>query len=154
MLTRQICWYHHTGYLENQKNGGIIFFGLIDRAFCNAFIAFNKITKAKMKSLDFQRRVAPSLISRGSPLKVGWQLSYAPPTGSNKRKSLTYSVPQSIQKENLGVHWPNYDKNRGRCEVCAKDKQEVCPISNVLHVTYSFVWMKRKIVSQSFMTCK
>ena len=29
-----------------------IFFGLIDRALCNAFIAFNKITKAKMKSLD------------------------------------------------------------------------------------------------------
>ena len=30
-----------------------IFFGSIDRALCNAFIAFNKITKTKMKSLDF-----------------------------------------------------------------------------------------------------
>ena len=59
-------------YLENQKNGGIdFFFGLIDRALCNAFIAFNKITKAKMKSLYFRRRLAQSLITHGRPLKVG-----------------------------------------------------------------------------------
>ena len=48
-----------------------IFFGLIDRALCNAFIAFNKITKAKMKSLYFRRRLAQSLITHGRPLKVG-----------------------------------------------------------------------------------
>ena len=37
------------GYLENQKNWWHrIFFGLIDRALCNTFIAFNKITKAKI----------------------------------------------------------------------------------------------------------
>ena len=87
-----------------------IFFGLIDQALCNAFIAFNKITKAKMKSLDFRRRVAQSLITRGRPPKVGQPLSYAPPAASKNRKSLTYSVPQSIRKENLGVHWSNYDK--------------------------------------------
>ena len=37
---------------KSKKWWHIIFFGLIDRALCNAFIAFNKITKAKMKSLD------------------------------------------------------------------------------------------------------
>ena len=72
---------------------------------------------------------------------------------SKKRKSLTYSVPQSIWKENLGVHWPNYGKKR-HCEVCAKDKQEACP-----HIKYSacdvFLCLnERKIVLQSFMTCK
>ena len=101
-----------------------IYFVLIDRALCNAFIAFNKITKAKMKSLDFRRRVAKSLITRGYPSKVGRPLSYAPPAASKKRMSLTYSIPQSIRKENLGFHWPDYDKKRGCCEVCAKDKQE------------------------------
>ena len=105
-----------------------IFYGLIDWALCNAFIAFNKVTKAKMKSLDFQRRgVAQSVITRGHPMKVGWSFSYAPPAASKKRKSLTYSVPQSIQKENVGVHWPNYNKKHGRCEVCAKEKQEAHP---------------------------
>ena len=54
-------------------------------------------------------------------------LSYAPSTASKKRKWLTCSVPQSIQKENLVVHWSDYDKKRGRCEVCAKDKQESRP---------------------------
>ena len=55
-------------------------------------------------------------------------ISYARPAASKKRKLLTYSLPQSIQEENLGVHWPNYDKKkRGRCEVCEKDKQEACP---------------------------
>ena len=111
---------------KSKKWWHIIFFGLIDGALCNAFIAFSKITKAKLKSLDFQRRAAQSLVTRGRPPKVGRPLSYAPPAASKKRKSLTYSVPQSIRKENLGVHWPNYDKKRGRCEVCAKDKQEAC----------------------------
>ena len=130
------------------------FFGLIDRALCNAFITFNKITKAKMKSLYFRRRLAQSLITHGRPLKVGRPLSYAPPTASKKRKSLTYSVPQSIRKENLEVHWPNYYQKRGRCEVCARTSKKLAPISNVVHVMCSFVWMKRKIVSQSSMNCK
>ena len=51
---------------KSKKWGHRIFFGLIDRALCNAFIAFNKITKATMKSLDFRRRVAQSLITRGN----------------------------------------------------------------------------------------
>ena len=55
------------GYLENKKKWWHrTFFALIDRALCNAFIAFNKITKATMKSLDFRRRVAQSLITRGN----------------------------------------------------------------------------------------
>ena len=112
---------------KSKKWGHRIFFGLIDRALCNAFIAFNKITKAKMKSLDFRRRVAQSLITRGRPPKIGRPLSYDPPAASKKRKPLTYFIPQSIRKANLGVYWPNYDKKRGRCEVCAKDKQEACP---------------------------
>ena len=123
-------WWHRT------------FFGLIDRALCNAFIAFNKITKAKMKSLDSWRRVAQSLIARGRPPKVGWPLSYAPPAASKKRKSLKNSVPQSIQKENLGVHWPNYDKKHGRCEVCAKDKQEAH--SNIKCVCDVFLCLNEK----------
>ena len=80
-----------------------------------------------MKSLDFQRMVAQFLITRGHPSKVGRPLSYAPPAASKKRKSLTYSVPQSILNEILGVRWPSYDKKCGRCEVCAKDKQEARP---------------------------
>ena len=52
---------------------------MIDRTLCNAFIAFNKITEAKMKSLDFRRRVAQSLITRGCPPKVGQPVPYAPP---------------------------------------------------------------------------
>ena len=58
-------------YRKSKKWWQKIFFGLIDRALCNAFIAFNKITKGKMKSLDFQRRVAQFLITRGRLPKVG-----------------------------------------------------------------------------------
>ena len=52
-----------------------IFFGLIDRALCNAFISFNKMTGGKMKSRLFRRMVAQSLITHGRPPKVGRPLS-------------------------------------------------------------------------------
>ena len=91
-----------------------------------------------MKSLDFRRRVGQSLITRGRPPKVGRPLSYAPPVASKKRK-FTYSVPQSILKENLGVHWPSYDKNVVVMRHVQRISKRLAPISNVVHVMYSFV---------------
>ena len=105
-----------------------ILFGLIDRALCNAFLTFNRITKVKMKSLDFRRRVAQSLITRGGPPKVGQLLLYAPPAASKKIKLLTYSVPQSIRKENLEVHWPNHDKKRCYVRYVQKTSKRLAPI--------------------------
>ena len=78
-----------------------IFFGLIDRALCNAFISFNKMRGEKMKSLLFRRMIAQSLITRGRVPKFGRPLSSATPVTSIKRKSMSYSVPLSIRKENV-----------------------------------------------------
>nr|XP_004210406.2 piggyBac transposable element-derived protein 4-like [Hydra vulgaris] len=105
-----------------------IFFGLIERALCNSFIAFNKITGAKMKSLLYRRMVAQSLITRGRLSKVGRPLISLTLQGPlKKRKSLTYSVSSAIRKENLGVHWPKFDSKRGHCEVCAQEKRVARP---------------------------
>ena len=92
-----------------------------------------------MKSLDFRRRVAKSLITRGYPSKVGRPLSYAPPAASKKRMSLTYSIPQSIRKENLGFHWPDYDKNVVVVRYVQRTSKRLTTISNVVHVMCSFV---------------
>ena len=104
-----------------------IFFGLIDRAICNAYVVFKKLDDEKCTSLQFRRSVAQSLLTIARPPKVGRPLSSPAVPSVSKRRKSNYSVPASIRKENRGVHWPIYKKNRGRCEVCSNKKIESRP---------------------------
>ena len=80
------------------------------------------MTNEKIDVLDFRGSVAKSKTPKfGRPLTQPNQLT------AKKRGKLNYLVPESIRKENLGIHWPEYDAKQGRCEVCSKKKQEVKP---------------------------
>ena len=127
---------------------------MIDWALCNAFIAFNIMTRAKMKILHYRKMLAQSLIILGRPPKAGQLSSSAPTASSYKKKSFTYSVVYSFGKANLGVLWPNYDNITVVVGRAQRTSRGLTNTSNSVHAMYSFVWMKRKIASQSIMTCK
>ena len=106
-----------------------IFFGIIDRTLINAYVAYCKIESSKITTLEFRRLVAQTLITLAQPPKVGRPaLSVTPPV-SKKRRSSEFSVPKSIRLQNRGAHWVIYDKKRGRCEECQRNKVESRPHS-------------------------
>ena len=55
VLTRQICWYHHMGYLENQENCGTEFFlvCLIEHYVMHLLLSI-RLLKQKWKVLIFE----------------------------------------------------------------------------------------------------
>ena len=55
VLTRQICWYHHMGYLENKKNGGIEVFlvWMIEHYVMHLLLSI-RLLKQKWKVLIFE----------------------------------------------------------------------------------------------------
>ena len=71
---------------KSRKLRHIIFFGLVDQALCNAFIAFNKITKAKMKSWF---------------LKKGSTISHYPWASFKSRTTFNICSTSCIKKEKV-----------------------------------------------------
>ena len=80
-------WWHH------------IFFGVIDRALCNAYVAYQKVIAEDIRSFNFRRSVAQLLITLGDPLKVGRPLSK--PLSATKRRKSNYSAPASKRRYSL-----------------------------------------------------
>lgn len=103
-----------------------IFFGLVDRSVCNAYVVYKKLKDEDISLLNFRRSVTQSMITKGRPVKLGRPLVTGSQLTAKRRKS-NYSVPASIRKENLGIHWPEHEAKRGRCEVCSKKKLEARP---------------------------
>jgi len=96
----------------------------------NAYIAYSKMTGAKQSSLVFRRNVTLALLTLGKPPKVGRPLSVnASPLISKKRREEKFSTPDTVRKQNLGVHWPEFGNKRARCEVCSINKVEARPYS-------------------------
>ena len=81
-----------------------IFFGLIDRTLVNAAIAYNKLERENMSSLDFRRSVAQSLITLSRKPRVGRSLKGTPPLVVTKRRRVEYSVSSGMRMQNRGVH--------------------------------------------------
>ena len=120
-----------------------IFFSLIERALSSSRITYNKDNAVKLSTLEYRRSVAQSLITMGRKPKIGWPLN-SPSFSGTKRRKTNYSVPPSIRKENLGVHWPIYGKKRARCEVCSKQQFESKPYIKCSAKTSIFALMTRR----------
>lgn len=114
---------------KNVKWWHRLFFGLIDRALTNAYVAYCKVTGRKIPSLQFRRNVTLALITLGRPPKVGRPSSLSSPLVSKKRRKSNFSVTDSIRLQNRGVHWVEFGDKRSRCEVCSKNKIEARPYS-------------------------
>ena len=105
-----------------------ILFGLIDRSSSNAFVVYKKLINCNCTLLNFWRSVAQSLITPEKPPKMGRPISTpSNQLTANKKRKTNYSVPASIRKENVGIHWVIYDQKRGGCEVCSKKKDKSKP---------------------------
>lgn len=105
---------------KNVKWWHQILFGLIDRTITNVYIAFSKVTGVKESSLLFRRNVTLALLTLGKPPKVVRPLSAnASPLLSKKRRKEKFSTPDTVRKQNLGAHWPEFGDKRARCEVCS-----------------------------------
>lgn len=106
-----------------------IFWGILDICFVNAFVIHNMMFP-KMTVLEFRRSVAQGLIVRKP---IGRQKCLKRPSSSPlphpKRGRNSYSVPVDVRIGNRGCHWPQFVKNRGRCEVCSLKKIESRPFS-------------------------
>ena len=142
----QICWYHCMGYLENQKNGGIEFclVWLIEH-YVMHFIALNKITKAKMKSLDFRRRVAQSLITRLVGVVLRTTIIICTTQLHQKRES-RWHIPFLSQfgKKIWRFTGPIMVKNV-IVRYVQRTSKRLAPTSNIVHAMCSFVWMREKL---------
>jgi hypothetical protein len=85
-----------------------IFFGIIDRIFINAMMAYNKLGDTTLSALLFRRYVALSLVTSSHKPKVGRPLCTPPPLVAKKHRKTKYSVSRAIRLENRGAHWVVY----------------------------------------------
>ena len=91
-----------------------IFFGLVSRTLCNAYVVYKKLIESSIRSLQFHRSIAQSLITLIKHPKVGRPLA-APSLGSAKKcRKVSYSVPDSIRLQNIGAHCVIYKSERGQ----------------------------------------
>ncbi|KAJ8048392.1 hypothetical protein HOLleu_00683 [Holothuria leucospilota] len=104
-----------------------LLWGIIDTAFINALIVYKELHGDHSQSvLEFRRNVSRGLLTMAKPIipKRG-RPSMSPNTSSptanqgKKRRGVAPSVPGDVRFHNLGVHWPEYGRERGRCELCS-----------------------------------
>ena len=106
-----------------------ILFGALGRTLCNAYVVYKKHIDPSMNSLEFHCSIAQSLITLSKPPKVGQPLSTPSHGSATKRRKVSYSVPDSIRLQNIGVHCVTFVSERGRCEVCSKKRIQSRPHS-------------------------
>ena len=75
-----------------------------------------------MRSLKFHRSIAKSLITLSKQAKVGRPLSTLEQShGSSKKcREVSYSVPDSIKLQNIGLHYAIYKSEGGQSKVFSK----------------------------------
>lgn len=104
-------------------------------AFINAYIVYKELHGDHSHSvLEFRRNVSRGLLTIAKPInpKRG-RPSMSPNTSSptanqsKKRRGVAASVADDVRFHNLGVHWPEYGRERGRIEICALAKLQSRP---------------------------
>lgn len=109
-----------------------LFWGVIDIIFVNSFVINNKLSESKLTVLQFRRAVAQGLITQG---KCGLKRTTDISPGTSKgrpclqprRGKQLFSTTSDVRLGNLGAHWLQFSKTRGRCEVCSKNNIESKP---------------------------
>lgn len=93
-----------------------LFWGALDIAFVNACIEHGLIF-GKSSAKDFRRSIAQGLmtIKDADKKKKASRGNSASPEPSKRRKE-NYSTIKDVRLGKLGIHWPTFVQNRGRCE--------------------------------------
>ena len=121
-------WWHH------------IFFGLVFRTQCNADVVYEKLiepsVRFKFPQFEFHHSITQSFVTLSKQPKVGRPLSKPSQVLVKKHRKVSYSLPNSIRLQNIGVHYVIYKSERGRCGLCSKRNihsipHSKCCVSNV-----------------------
>ena len=121
---------------KSKKWSHRIFFGLISRTPCNAYVVYKNLTEPSIRSLELHCSIAQFLITLSKQPKVGRPLSTPSHGPAKKRRKISYSVPDSIRLQNIGAHYVTYESEIGRCQVCSKRSiqsrpQSKCSMCNI-----------------------
>ena len=116
-MLRQIYGIHR----KNIKWWHRIFFGLLDMAIVNSFLVFREAADSKISQKEYRRHLAKGL------------LTYSHQATCPKRRKSAFSIPASVRNSNVGVHMPEFNAPKRRCEVCSKDGLESRPTSPCSH---------------------
>ena len=116
-MLRQIYGIHR----KNIKWWHRIFFGLLDMAIVNSFLVYRETENALISQKEYRRHLAKGL------------LTYSHKTVCPKRRKTAFSIPASVRNSNVGVHLPEFNVLKRRCEVCSKDGLESRPTSRCSH---------------------
>ncbi|XP_018013422.1 piggyBac transposable element-derived protein 4-like isoform X2 [Hyalella azteca] len=108
---------------KNIKWWHCIFFGLLDMAIVNSFILYRDAGHPTIDLLDYRRELGTGLLT----------FSTKPKTSCKRRRKSDFSTPASVRLSNVGVHWPQFNVSRGRCQVCSKKGEEARPAVECEH---------------------
>ena len=126
-----------------------IFFCLVSRTLNNAYVVYKKLIAPPIRSLEFHRNIAQSLITLSKQPKIGRPLSKPSHGLTKKRRKVSYSVPDSIRLQNIGAHDVIYKSERRRCKVCSKRSIQSRPHSKC-YMCNVFLCCNEKICSKKF----
>ena len=119
-----LCSIYGVGH-KSKKWWHRIFFGLVSRTLCNAYVVYKKLIESSIRSLEFHHSISQSLIT----LNVGRPLPTSSHGSVKKRRKVSCSVPDLIRLQNIGAHYVIYTSERGRCEACSERSIHLRPHS-------------------------
>lgn len=114
-----------------------LLFAFIDMTLVNSYVIYSEM-HGKLPLLEYKRMVTQGLLTKATTCskKRGRPKTNSSPLAAsscvhqkNKRRKAGFSVGKDIRTQNCGAHWPEFVKNRGRCELCAMRKLESRPHS-------------------------
>ena len=101
-----------------------LFFGMLDMTIVNAYVQFKESNNESIPWLNFRRELAQGLLTLGQQPIVQALV--------HQRDANLHLVHQS-QSVPLGVHWPQFLPEIGRCKVCSQNGVESRPFSICSH---------------------
>lgn len=108
-----------------------LFWGMMEITFVNSYVVYCELFE-KIPLLEFRRNVSLGLMN-----KIGIQATGRSPRARSsvdknicaKRRKSEYSVCKDVRLGNCGSHFVKFVENRGRCEVCSRNKVQSRPYS-------------------------
>ena len=114
-----------------------LLFAFMEITLVNSYVIYSEVC-GKTPFLQYKRMVAQGLLTKAKTCskKRGRPKTENSPSATsshlsiqNKRRKAGFSVLKDIRNENRGAHWPEFVKNRGRCEYCSMQNKESRPHS-------------------------
>ncbi|KAA0201604.1 hypothetical protein HAZT_HAZT009517, partial [Hyalella azteca] len=105
---------HHLHLNDNSK---------MDRSKADKLYKYRDAGHPMIALLDYRRELGTGLLT----------FSTKPAASCKRRRKSDFLTPASERLSNVGVHWPQFNVSRGRCQVCSKKGEEARPAVECEH---------------------